>query len=226
VRTFRPDGQRVTVVTTDRDDGDFAVGGDPDELQERREAVCQHPWVWLRQVHGARVVVAQDDQQAGQEADAVVTSQPDLALVVQTADCAPVVFWGPEMIGIAHAGWQGLMAGVLEATVAEMTRLDDVPRGAAMGPCISPAAYEFGERELARIEDRYGHRVVSRTTGGRAALDLRAAVTSSLAAVGVAVVGTDAAGTVACTASDPSRFYSHRARRESGRQATVIWKSA
>ncbi|HKY14173.1 MAG TPA: polyphenol oxidase family protein, partial [Microthrixaceae bacterium] len=103
-------------------DGDFAIDSDPDGLAERRGAIAAAPWTWLRQVHGAEVVVVgAPGDHAGAEADAAVTGVPGAALAVQTADCAPVLLWGDgptgPVIGAAHAGWRGLYEGVLENTV-------------------------------------------------------------------------------------------------------------
>ena len=117
----------ATVAFTGRAEGDMGHGGGPvvavrPDVEARRRAVVDLPWTWLRQVHGAEVVrVAGPGDAAGATADAAVTAAPGCALAVLTADCAPVALASAEgVIGVAHAGWRGVAAGVLEATVAEM----------------------------------------------------------------------------------------------------------
>src|SRR6201999_2090752 len=104
----------------------------------------------LTQVHGAHVVTATEPWAAGSgpKADALVTRQPHLALGIVTADCAPVLFSDPQtaIVGAAHAGWRGAVAGVLEATIAAMIALGAEPGRivAAIGPCIARESYEVG----------------------------------------------------------------------------------
>ena len=85
---------------------------------------------------------------AGPRADAMVTDRPDIALGIVTADCAPVLFADPRagVVGAAHAGWRGAVAGVIEATIAAMARLGATPAStvAAIGPCIRQPSYEVG----------------------------------------------------------------------------------
>lgn len=221
-------------LVTDRVVGDLAVDGDPAELQLRRHGVLGRPWVWLRQVHGARVVVvgADDDptEVSGAEADALVTRRTDVALAVQVADCAPVALVGraadgdPDdaVLGAVHAGWKGLEAGVLAAAVREMARLGADEVVAALGPCIGPECYEFGDEDLDRLAARFGPAVRARTRDGRPAFDLRAGVTAALAEVSVDVIRTDPRCT-ACAGGDLPTLFSHRARGDTGRQALVVW---
>ena len=104
----------------------------------------------LTQVHGARVITVTRPWAAGQgePADAMVTAEPALALGIVTADCAPVLLAEPggAIVGAAHAGWRGAVAGVLEATVAAMLALGASAERiiAAIGPCIAQASYEVG----------------------------------------------------------------------------------
>ncbi len=218
------DGVRIECRFTDRADGDLAVDGEPEQLARRRARVAPGPWTWLRQVHGADVVVVtQPGEHAGAAADASVTVVPGAVLAVNTADCAGVLLAGrgpsSTVVGAAHAGWRGLVDGVLESTVAAMRDLgaDDVFW--VLGPCISPARYEFGGDDLDAVAERLGDVVRSTTSDGRPALDLRAGVASALGSVG-AIGPADPA--VPCTASEPSR-YSWRAGRDTGRQSAVIW---
>ncbi len=202
-------------------DGDLRIDAPADELARRRRAICDLPWTWLRQVHGTTVLtVSEPAEHSGRAADALVTAVPGACLAVQTADCAPVLFESTDgrVIGAAHAGWRGLYDGVLEETVAAMRTLGAESMRARLGPCISPAAYEFGAAELTTMALRFGPEVVAASAAGTPALDLPAAVRSALGTLGVELDESE----WTCTAGDP-RYFSWRARRDQGRQASVIW---
>ena len=133
----------------------------------------------LRQVHSAEVVVAGAAGWSERpQADAAVTAERSLALSVLTADCAPVLFADPDarVIGVAHAGWRGALAGVLEATLAAMERLGARPErvAAAVGPTISQRNYEVGPEFLERFldEDREYGRFFVNGPGDRYRFDL------------------------------------------------------
>lgn len=173
---------------------------------------------WLRQVHGADVVVvATPGEHTGVDADAAVTTTPGCRLAVRTADCAPIVLRGRSSVGIVHAGWKGLLAGVVDRAVDAMGALDGAPVDAVLGPCIRPGCYEFKGPELDALVERFGAEVRSSTSWGTPSLDLPGAVRASLASHGISV--TDVSG---CTACD-RRWYSHRARAETERFATFAW---
>ncbi|MEX2658185.1 MAG: polyphenol oxidase family protein [Acidimicrobiales bacterium] len=205
---------------TSRADGDLAAKSAG--VAARRAAVVDLPWTWLRQVHGAEVVtVPEPGANAGAEADAAVTAVPGAVLAVQVADCAPVVLLADGVVGVAHAGWRGLVAGVLPATVAAMRALGTGSVRALLGPCVHPCCYEFDPEELARVAAATGDGVEATSSGGALALDLPAAVTASLAAVDVevdTVVST-------CTACGADRHWSHRARADQERHAALAWLS-
>lgn len=221
---------RPAFVFTGRAEGDLGHGGrrvDPGAVDPavaaRRAAVCPLPWTWLRQVHGDRVVVVRSPgEHAGAVADGAVTRMPGCAVAVLVADCAPVALVGEGgVVGVAHAGWRGLVAGIVERTVEAMRAEGSGRITATIGPCIHPECYEFGPADLERVAARLGEGVRATTADGRPALDLPAAVRAALRACGVDdvhVVG-------GCTACRPDRWYSHRARREAARQAVVAWLS-
>jgi len=218
--------------TTTRDEGNFAITAEPAALAARRRSVADHPWVWLRQVHGTEVVVVTSDNAAavtGSEADALVTAEPGLVLAVQTADCLPVTLHSPEgIIGVAHAGWRGLAAGVVARTVAAMTELGATITHSHVGPFICGACYEFGADDLARLADQFGDRVRSITSDRTAGLDLGELFKASMGHPAVEVPGghLGARGLAPCTAQEPDRWFSYRARAESERMATVIWRES
>ena len=209
--------------TTTRDEGDFAIDAEPTGLAARRRAVVDHPWVWLRQVHGADVVVVTAGnavEVTGSEADALVTTEPNLVLAVQTADCVPITFASRTgVIAVAHAGWRGLEAGVVERTLDAMRALGAESIVATIGPHIQAECYEFGAADLDRLAVRFGDEVRSTTNAGAPALDLTKIVVGRLQASAVSHGWTHA-----CTACEGDRWFSYRARAESERLATVIWR--
>lgn len=221
-----PGGGTVQIRATDRADGDLRVDGDAG-LLARRAAVIDRPWVWLRQVHGAGVVVVEpsDDpsEVAGSAADAAVTTRADVALAVHGADCGIVGLWSPEgVIGTAHVGWRGLEAGVIPEAVRSMRGLGATRVAAVVGPCIGPECYEFGGADLERLGAALGPRVVATTSWGTPALDLPAGVAHVLGAAGVDVV----ARSGRCTACAADDHWSYRARGDDARQAMVVWRES
>jgi YfiH family protein len=176
---------------------------------------------WLRQVHGIDVVDAASAL-AGSAADASHTRERNTVCAVMAADCMPVLLADErgETVGIAHAGWRGLCAGVIEATVQAM----GVPAGrllAWLGPAIGPDAYEIGAevREAYLARDAGAYRAFAPTRPGHWRLDLYAVARQRLAAQGVMRVF----GGGFCTASDPARFFSYRRDEASERMAAAIW---
>ena len=174
----------------------------------------------LTQLHGAEVAVAAVRWAPGDgpRADAAVTDRPGLALGVVTADCAPVLFVDAAsgVVGAAHAGWRGALAGVLEATVAAMqrlgARLPDIR--AAIGPCIQAGSYEVGPdlRDAMLARDAADSRFFAPgVRSDRWQFDLPAYCRARLAAAGV-----EAAAVAADTMADETRFFSHRRRTRTG----------
>jgi YfiH family protein len=234
----QPDGRALAAagaLTSTRAEGDFAfTATPPDGRAARRGALVGLPCVEVLQVHGARVVVVDDpgDGDGGDtdlpggvrrtEADALVTARSGVALAVRTADCAPVVLAGAGggPVGVAHAGWRGVEAGVVEATVAAMRALGAEGIEARIGPCIEGACYEFGAADLDRVADRYGSVVRCVTRRGTPGLSVVAAITVACERLGVEVVGPPPP----CTACAADRYWSHRARAEPERMLTAVWR--
>jgi copper oxidase (laccase) domain-containing protein len=150
----------------------------------------------------------------------VATAVIAAPVAVQVADCAPVALLAPAgLVGVAHAGWRGLVSGVVEATIDAMRSAGGTELVAVLGPCIRPSAYEFGESALAQVEHRLGPTVRSTTDRGTPALDVPAAVEAALGQRGVPLV----AVLGGCTAAEATRRWSHRARSDAERQAMVAW---
>jgi YfiH family protein len=183
-----------------------AIDADPDRL------------VGLMQVHGADVVRVDEPWRPGEgpRADAIVTDRPGVALGIVTADCAPVLFSTAtgDIVGAAHAGWRGALAGVLEATLAAMRELGAEQVQAAIGPCIGPQSYEVAADLRNAILARDPADIRFFAAGRRAErwqFDLPGYCAARLTAAGVAaqVLGAD-------TLADSDRFFSHRRRTLAG----------
>jgi len=202
-------------------------GDDPAVVEANRAALVAalglpaQP-MWLRQVHGN--VVADADalaRDAEPEADAAVTHAHGTVLAVLTADCLPVLLCAGDgsAIGVAHAGWRGLAAGVIEAAVA---KLGVAPASvlAWLGPAIGPASYEVGDEVRAAFlaHDAGAAAAFEETRPGHWLCDLYALARRRLASAGVRQVF----GGNFDTFSD-ARFYSFRRDRETGRFASLIW---
>ncbi|HZN85651.1 MAG TPA: peptidoglycan editing factor PgeF [Burkholderiales bacterium] len=179
------------------------------------------PPAWLRQVHGTAVV---DAAQAAMEpeADASVARVPGVVCAVKSADCLPVLLADESggVVGAAHAGWRGLAAGVLEATVDAM---QVPPRTllAWLGPAIGPKVYEVGEEVRAAFlaRDARAESAFVPNRPGHWLLDLYAVARQRLAARGVTRVH----GGGYCTFSDAARFPSYRRERTRERIAAFVW---
>jgi YfiH family protein len=151
------------------------------------------------------------------EGDGLVTDAPGLALAVLAADCLPVLLWRRDRPRVAavHAGWRGLVGGILEAAVAALGEADRV--AAAVGPGIAPCCYPTGEDVRARFAERFGTRSVRGDAVDLAGAARQALVDAGLPADGIGVVS-------ACTSCEASRFFSHRRDgSRTGRQAGVVW---
>jgi YfiH family protein len=226
------------------------VGDDLQAVLGRREqlalALGVQP-VWLKQVHGARVVrlswsavmpggVLADGEPVGVEpieADGAWTTEPNLACTVMVADCLPVLLAGPDGgVAALHAGWRGLCGagpemagqGVIEQGVARLTealacRPDQLQ--AWLGPCIWPQAFEVGADVLAAFDPAdQAWFAPHPTSAGKWLADLPALARARLRRLGV----TRVTGGQWCTFSDESRFYSFRRHAVTGRQAALIWR--
>ena len=202
------------------------VGDRADHVAENRRrlrATLDLPGepLWLAQAHGT-AVARPGDGQAGSPADAAVASAPGEVCAVLTADCLPVVLADHDAtrVAVAHAGWRGLAAGVLEATLAALG-LPPSRLVAWLGPAISQPAFEVGEEVRAAFLARSSHYATAfaGNARGRYQADLYALARMTLARAGVASVH----GGSWCTAGDPARFFSYRRDGTTGRMATLAW---
>jgi YfiH family protein len=185
-----------------------------------REHLPQDP-VWLKQVHGASAVRA-DAVTDSPEADAAYTRRAETVCAVMVADCMPVLLCDTQasVVAIAHAGWRGLSAGVIENTIAAMgVKANDLL--AFLGPAIGPAAFEVGAdvRDAFLAADAAAAAAFTPHREGKWLADLFLLGGQRLARAGVHRIY----GGGLCTVSDPARFYSYRRDRTTGRMAALIW---
>lgn len=238
----RPDGSGVHAFTTLRygagvsrppfDSFNLGLrsGDEEGAVQRNRRLLAEYadlpssPW-WLRQVHGVGVVRIESRWSEGEpEADAAVTSTPGVVLAILTADCLPVLFAARDgrEVAAAHAGWRGLAAGVLEATVATMrTPPDEIL--AWLGPGAGPQHYEVGAevRDAFVAQDWATDRAFAPTRPAHWNVDLYALARRRLEKAGLRAH--DIHGGALCTIADPQSFYSHRRDGRTGRMASLVW---
>ena len=214
------------------------LGDDPAAVQENRarlQAIVGRPTQLLVQVHGVAVHTLDRVVAAGEDlpvADAVVTEACHAACEIQVADCLPVLFAhvGGRAVGAAHAGWRGLAAGVLDATLAEVCRLAQAAPSDIecwLGPCIGPARFEVGADVLLA----FGASPAAPGEHFRAGLpgkwlaDLPALARQRLQAAGVTHLSGNDGAPAWCTLGAPQRHFSYRHAHagRTGRMAALIW---
>lgn len=204
------------------------VGDDARLVAKNREALTLRIGVqpvWLDQVHGINVVDLDAGQELPQapEADASISRSPGKACAVLTADCLPVLLCdrAGTVVAAAHAGWRGLVAGVLEETIRRMNvRPGEIL--AWLGPAIGPQAFEVGNEVRAVFvasDAAAAGAFVATGVSGKWMADLFTLARQRLIRAGVGSV----AGGGTCTFTDHRRFYSYRREGSTGRFASLIW---
>lgn len=196
------------------------TGDDPARVAENRRRLAEAGGFDLsrlftvRQVHGAAVALvepgAEASQLAGVAADAVIASEPGVAVGVFTADCVPVLLAdGHGRVGAVHAGWRGTLAGVAVAAVEALVGLGAAPRSlsAAFGPSICAGCFEVGEEVVERFVGAWPE-AIRRSPDRRPRIDLRHVNCAQLLAAGLQRGSIDAEPP--CTRCHPERFFSYR----------------
>ncbi|HEX5804526.1 MAG TPA: peptidoglycan editing factor PgeF [Azospira sp.] len=203
------------------------VGDAPQAVAANRRQLASrlpNPPTWLNQVHGT-AVAAIDDLVPGvpPAADAAVARMPGKVCAVMTADCLPLLLCDRtgSVVAAAHAGWRGLCAGVIEATVAAMA-VPPAELSVWLGPAIGPAAFEVGDEVRAAFvtDDAAAAAAFVRGQGDRWLADLYALARLRLRRLGVGTV----AGGDECTYRQAERYFSYRRDGVTGRMATLIWR--
>ena len=195
----------------------------PEDVAENRRRLTDHFSIqpaWLQQVHG--IAVAHADPGIVATADASWTATPGIACAAMTADCLPALFCdrAGTRVAAAHAGWRGLAAGVLEATLDSL----DVPAEEVLvwlGPAIGPKAFEVGPEVREVFINQFpeaAQAFVPSDNAGKFMADIYLLARLRLAERGVTAVY----GGGFCTVTDP-RFFSYRRASRTGRFASLIW---
>ncbi len=229
------------------------VGDQPLHVEQNRallrQAMAAQP-VFLTQVHGTRTVPLTAQTQQGSAADGCITDQPGVACTILVADCLPVLFTNMQgsVVAAAHAGWRGLAGqgghGVLEEVYECFRAIAPVDTAqvatkiiAWLGPCIGPEAFEVGTdvRDTFVAHDPAARAMFRQKTGdsasaeagdstaGKWLADLPGLARMRLAALGITSIYGNDGSRPWCTVSNPSRFFSFRRDRVSGRMAACIW---
>ncbi|RAI32949.1 peptidoglycan editing factor PgeF [Rhodoplanes serenus] len=216
----------------------FGSGDDPARVAENRArmaaavGVVPENLLSAIQIHSADVIVAEAPWTPAErpKLDAIVTRRPGLAVCASTADCGPVLFADPEarVVGAAHAGWRGALAGVTDSTIAAMERLGAARERivAAIGPMIRQPNYEVGpevEAQFVAQDPDHARFFAPSSRDGHALFDLAGYVAARLAAAGLGRV--EDVGV--CTYAEETRFYSfrratHRGEPDYGRHVNAI----
>ncbi|PKW19409.1 peptidoglycan editing factor PgeF [Saccharopolyspora spinosa] len=205
------------------------VGDDPAALAANQRKLAhgiglpEDRLVWMEQIHGRTATVVDGPQPEPVEAtDALVTAEPNLALIALTADCVPVLLGDPEtgVVSAVHAGRVGARVGVLVAALKAMqeagARLDRIE--ALLGPAACGECYEVPAEMQADVE-KHLPGSACKTRKGTTGLDLRAGLWEQLAAAGIAKIGVDPR----CTTESPELYSHRRDQGRTGRFAAVIW---
>jgi YfiH family protein len=208
------------------------VGDDPLAVAENRRrlaAQLRARPVFLKQVHGRGVVRLAAATADGTEADACWTTERGVACTMMVADCLPVLLADGQgrVVGAAHCGWRGLAGGVLEALWEQMAPAAsrDQEWVAWLGPCIGPDAFEVGPevRTAFSAGDAGAAGFFRPHADGKFLADLQGLARRRLAALGIAAIHGNDGSAAWCTVAHPSRFFSHRRDRVSGRFAAGVW---
>ena len=199
-------------------------GDDPKRVEKNRQSLLRllasEPR-WLNQVHGIQVISWDKAKGAETEADAIVSSDAGQVCAVLTADCLPVIFCDQAgtKIAAAHAGWRGLAAGILEATVLA---LDCKPSNlvAWLGPAIGPRTFEVGRDVFDAFVNRNAEDIIAfKPCRDRWFADLYQLARLALVRTGIKQIS----GGLHCTYEEEDCFFSYRRDGETGRMATIIW---
>jgi YfiH family protein len=191
--------------------------GDREEVLRRIEPAAP-PLAWAKQIHSATALPAR----AGfcGEGDALYTEETGLALSIMTADCVPVLVAWPEGLAAIHAGWRGIVSGIIPRTLAAM-KGRPAEWTAWVGPAIGVCCYEVGEEVASQVVGASGKEVAVVGPAGKPHLDLPGAARLQLVRAGVG----DVIVLPRCTRCDEATLWSYRRdRKRAGRDLGLVWR--
>jgi YfiH family protein len=201
------------------------VGDDPERVRQNRQIIREmldlpaEPF-WLDQIHSNRAVKSVKAISL-QQADASYTDEAGIVCAVMTADCLPLLVCSMDGTQVAaiHAGWRGLLAGVIGNTVVAMQQRNLL---VWLGPAIGPDCFEVGAevRDAFLEKSAEFNKAFKEQNNGKWLADIYQLARIELAALGIANVY----GGTHCTVTEHERFYSYRRDRQTGRMATLIWR--
>jgi len=201
------------------------VGDNADKVRQNRQLIhemLQLPAepVWLEQIHSNRLIKAEQGALL-QQADASYTSEPRVVCAVLTADCLPLLVCDANgsQVAAIHAGWRGLLAGIIGNTVTALQSKDLM---VWLGPAIGPDCFEVGTevRDAFLVKSEAYTTAFKAQGNGKWLADIYQLARVDLAGLGI----TDVYGGHFCTVTEHERFYSYRRDKETGRMATLIWR--
>jgi polyphenol oxidase len=195
------------------------VGDQPEIVGSNRRSLSDEiglPIQFMEQVHGDHIEVIDEFTQSSPTADALVTSNPQIALAVMVADCIPLLLANQGSIAAVHVGRKGLLNGVWHRAIVKMRELDSSPISAVIGPSICGRCYEVSPEIFAEVTQLFP-RAAAETIQGTPSLDLASALTCELEKIEIDVL------TIARCTVEGSSLYSYRRDGVTGRQAGVIW---
>ena len=195
----------------------FFSSANDGSLEEILETIgFQNQVATMDQTHSSEIAFA--DSNISYKCDGIYTNKIKLPLVVKTADCVPLLMESSKGVSATHAGWRGLLSGVIDNACSEMINLGGRPTRAEVGPCIRPGYYEFGVDDLKLLERQFGSEVRSRTKHGEPSLDIPKTVHVALTRNDVH----DIFVMDQCTATS-DKHWSYRVGKDEKRQAMIAW---
>ncbi len=226
-------GHTAWVAMSEIVDGDMAVSDlktREKSIQEASLSLVEHNaglaipssqhWSFLTQIHGSKnIEVKENESVLGLEGDALFTTQERKVLTIQVADCVPIALVSDSgAIAAIHAGWKGLLNGVIENTSEVLQDKSPGDQAAVIGPHIGPCCYEYGRKDLDSFIEAFGASVVGVTDSSTDSLDLMAIVRVILEKRGIEIEYRDGS----CTSCD-SKFWSYRSNGTQKRQSLLAW---
>ena len=226
-------GYKAWVAVSEITDGDMAISDlktREKSIQEASLSLVEHNaglfiptsqhWSFLTQVHGSKnIEVKENGSVLGLEGDALFTAQERKVLTIQVADCVPIALTSNcGAIALIHAGWRGLLNGVIENASQSLQKEFPGDQLAVVGPHIGACCYEYGRKDLDSFIEMFGTSVAGVTNSSADSLDLMAIVRVILEKRGIELAYKDGS----CTSCD-SKFWSYRSSGTQKRQSLFAW---